>query len=124
VGVLRCADNLESNFAGQCTPADTDAQCLAHANGQYRLSYDAPVSDADMMQTFLPPFESVVKSAHIRGIMSVKKKIFSASALCADDGHHTPASCPPWPLSHHAAAELSRADPAPHLVGAGVHTTA
>ena len=69
---LRCsfaAYNLESNFAGQCTKADSDAKCLADANGQYRLSYDAPVSDADMMQTFLPAFESVVINASIRGIM-------------------------------------------------------
>ena len=42
---------------------------LKDANGQYRLSYDAPVSNADMLQTFLPAFESVVKGPKIRGIM-------------------------------------------------------
>ena len=63
------AYNLESNFAGQCTAADSDAKCLRDANGQYRLSYNAAVSDADMMQTFLPAFESVVEDAKIRGIM-------------------------------------------------------
>ena len=61
--------NLESNFAGQCTAADSDEKCLRDADGQYRLSYNAPVSDADMMQTFLPAFESVVQDAKIRGIM-------------------------------------------------------
>ena len=62
-------DNLESNFATQCTPSDSDEQCLADADGQYRLSYDAPVSNADMMQTFLPAFEAVVADANIRGVM-------------------------------------------------------
>ena len=47
--------NLESNFAGRTTPAE-----IAQGVGQYRLQYDAPVSIADLMQTFLPAFEAVV----------------------------------------------------------------
>jgi beta-glucosidase len=77
------AYNLESNFATQCTPADTDAECLADANGQYRLSYDAPVSDADMMQTFLPAFEAVVVDAKIRGIMCAYNSV-NKVPLCAN----------------------------------------
>ena len=77
------AYNLESNFATQCTPADTDAECLAHADGQYRLSYDAPVSDADMMQTFLPAFEAVVEDAKIRGVMCAYNSV-NGVPLCAN----------------------------------------
>ena len=77
------AYNLESNFATQCTPADTDAECLKNADGQYRLSYDAPVSDADMMQTFLPAFEAVVEDAKIRGVMCAYNSV-NGVPLCAN----------------------------------------
>jgi beta-glucosidase-like glycosyl hydrolase len=56
---------------------------LADANGQYRLSYDAPVSDADMMQTFLPAFESVVVESQIRGIMCAYNSV-NGVPLCAN----------------------------------------
>jgi beta-glucosidase-like glycosyl hydrolase len=42
---------------------------VAGGVGQYRLEFDANVSSADMMQTYLPAFESIVKDAKIRGIM-------------------------------------------------------
>ena len=61
---VRIRYNLESDFAGRVTPAE-----IAQGNGQYRLAYDASVSHADMMQTFLPAFENLVKNADLRGVM-------------------------------------------------------
>ena len=61
---MHVADNLESNYAGRKTKAE-----IAAGIGQYRLQYDANVSTADLLQTFLPAFESVVKDAKIRGVM-------------------------------------------------------
>ena len=77
------AYNLESNFATQCTKEDTDEQCLKDADGQYRLSYNAPVSDADMMQTFLPAFEAVVVDSQIRGIMCAYNSVNVSRAVAA-----------------------------------------
>ena len=51
------AYNLESNFA------------MGGTDGQFRLSYDANVSVADLLQTYLPAFEAVVGEARVRGIM-------------------------------------------------------
>ena len=56
------AYNLESNYAGRTTPAQ-----IAQGVGQYRLQYDAHVPKADLLQTYLPAFEDVVRDAKIRG---------------------------------------------------------
>lgn len=48
--------NLESNFA------------VGGTDGQYRLRYDANVSTADLLQTFLPAFEETV-AVGLRGVM-------------------------------------------------------
>jgi beta-glucosidase len=72
------AYNLESNFAGRKTAAE-----ISQGDGQYRLSYDAVVSNADMMQTFLPAFESVVEEAKIRGVMCGYNSV-NGVPLCAN----------------------------------------
>ena len=73
------AYNLESNFAGRTTPAE-----IAAGVGQYRLQYDAPVSNADMLQTFLPAFEAVVQDAQIQGIMCAYNSL-NGVPLCANE---------------------------------------
>ena len=76
------AYNLESDFAGRRTAAE-----LAQGNGQYRLSYDAPVAKADLMQTFLPAFEKVVRDGKIRGVMCAYNSV-NGVPLCANQLMH------------------------------------
>jgi len=80
--------NLESNFAGRTTPAE-----IAQGVGQYRLQYDAPVSIADLMQTFLPAFEAVVGrgdgGARIEGWVQTCARHAKPTAVPA---HQPPAS--------------------------------
>ena len=71
------AYNLESNFAGRVS-----ASSIAASDGQYRLSYDANVSEADMMQTFLPAFESLVVDAKLRGVMCAYNSINGKPLWC------------------------------------------
>ena len=73
------AYNLESDFAGRTAPSE-----IAKGVGQYRLQYDAPVSKADLLQTFLPAFEAVVGKAKIRGIMCAYNSV-NGVPLCAND---------------------------------------
>ena len=71
------AYNLESNFAGRVS-----ASSIAESDGQYRLSYDANISEADMMQTFLPAFESLVVDAKLRGVMCAYNSINGKPLWC------------------------------------------
>ena len=64
------AYNLESNFA------------MGGTDGQYRLSYDANVSCADLMQTYLPAFERLVGDAKLRGVMCAYNSV-NGTPLCA-----------------------------------------
>ena len=72
------AYNLESNFAGRTKPEQ-----ISKSDGQFRLSYDATVSNADLKQTFLPAFESVVHDAQIRGVMCSYNSV-DGTPLCAN----------------------------------------
>eukprot|EP00966_Prymnesium_polylepis_P105765 2449563-Prymnesium_polylepis.1 len=65
------AYNLESNFA------------VGGTDGQWRLSYDANVSRADLMQTYLPAFEAVVGEARVRGVMCAYNSV-NGTPLCAN----------------------------------------
>ena len=47
------------------------------------LADNAPVSDADMMQTFLPAFEAVVVDSQIRGIMCAYNSVNVSRAVAA-----------------------------------------
>jgi hypothetical protein len=53
----RSSYNLESNFA------------VGGTIGQYRLRYSANPSQADLLQTFLPAFETLVRNASLKGVM-------------------------------------------------------
>ena len=48
------------------------------------LQWDAVVSQADLKQTYLPAFESVVKGAKIRGIMCAYNSV-NGVPLCANE---------------------------------------
>lgn len=72
------AYNLESNFAGRTTPAE-----IAQGVGQYRLQYDTPVSNVDLVQTFLPAWEDIVKDGKVRGVMCAYNSI-NGVPLCAN----------------------------------------
>ena len=65
------AYNLESNFA------------VGGTDGQYRLSYDANVSRADLLQTFSPAFEAVVRDADVGGVMCAYNSI-NGTPICAN----------------------------------------
>ena len=51
-----------------CNPARTD-----------RLSYDANVSRTDLLQTFLPAFEEVVREGKVRGVMCAYNRLDQAT---------------------------------------------
>ena len=51
------AYNLESDFVA----GGTDAQ--------YRLKYDAVVSETDLRQTFLPAFSATIRDGNVKSIM-------------------------------------------------------
>ncbi len=72
------AYNVESDFAGRTTPAE-----IARGDGQFRLSYNARVPDADLQQTFLPAFKAVVRDANIRGVMCAYNSV-DGTPLCAN----------------------------------------
>jgi beta-D-xylosidase 4 len=46
-----------------------DAYDLENWNGTDRFHFDARVSDQDLVETFLPPFESCIRDAHVAGVM-------------------------------------------------------
>eukprot|EP01116_Phalansterium_solitarium_P002419 TRINITY_DN1242_c0_g1_i5.p1 TRINITY_DN1242_c0_g1~~TRINITY_DN1242_c0_g1_i5.p1 ORF type:complete len:821 (+),score=286.40 TRINITY_DN1242_c0_g1_i5:130-2592(+) len=51
-------------------------------NGQYRLGYDAYVSQTDLYQTFLPAFEASIKEANVRSVMCSYNGV-NGSPMCA-----------------------------------------
>lgn len=64
--------NLESNFA------------VGGSDGQYRLGYNAEPSQADLLQTFLPAFEHLVRNASVRGVMCSYNAV-AGTPMCASD---------------------------------------
>jgi len=73
------AYNLESNFAGRSTPEE-----ISQSDGQYRLSYDANVSRTDLLQTYLPAFEALVKDSKLRGVMCSYNSV-NGTPMCANE---------------------------------------
>jgi hypothetical protein len=63
------AYNLESDFAA------------GGSDGQYRLKYDAIVSETDLRQTFLPAFAATIRDGGARSVVIIIK--FIASIRCA-----------------------------------------
>lgn len=63
--------DLESNFA------------VGGTDGQYRLSYDANVSEADLHQTYLPAFEDLVRDGDLKGVMCAYNSV-NGTPLCAN----------------------------------------
>ena len=66
------AYDLESNFA------------VGGTDGQFRLSYNANVSKADLYQTYLPAFEQLVREADLRGVMCAYNAV-NGTPLCANE---------------------------------------
>jgi len=73
------AYNLESDYAGRSSPAS-----IARGDGQYRLSYDANVSRADLLQTYLLAWEDIVQQGKIRGVMCAYNSV-NGTPLCASE---------------------------------------
>ena len=64
-------------------PNKTDEKSRCHLTATLarinRLSYDANVSRTDLLQTFLPAFEEVVREGKVRGVMCAYNRLDQAT---------------------------------------------
>ncbi len=57
---------------------------LEHWNGTDRVQFDARVADQDLIETFLPPFETCIRDAQVASIMCSYNAV-NGIPSCAND---------------------------------------